>query len=42
MAGMHRKVRIGLAEGAAQLETEQDLRPEDQHPRLVERGLDLL
>ena len=42
MAGMHRQVLIGLAEGATQLETEQDLHPEDQHPRLVERGLDLL
>ena len=28
-----------LAEGAAQLETEQDLRPEDQHPGLVEGQL---
>jgi len=28
-------------ERRAQFEAEQDLRPEDQHPGLVERGLDL-
>src|SRR5437763_506899 len=30
-----------FAERRAQLEAEQDLRPEDQHPGFVERGLDL-
>ena len=30
-----------FAERRAQLEAEKDLRPEDQHPGFVERGLDL-